>query len=471
MKVLFAHSFFLAFDEKQRLAGQPYPPLGTIIAAAMAREAGHQVGLFDAMVAPDESAFAARLSESWDVVVFFEDNFNWLSKMCLDRMRAACLHMIAAARAQKLLIAVAGSDASDFPEKFLEAGADYVVKGEAEFRMLELLDHHRTGNTEPFTAPGVFRLEQATLAGVPAQRGERDLSRFSGPAWDLVNLEPYRQSWQKAKGYFSMNMMTTRGCPYRCNWCAKPIHGRRYDVRGADQVAEELALLKGTYGAQHIWFTDDIFGLKPGWLKRFAEAVKEQDAVLRYTIQARADLVDDTFVTALLATGCKTVWMGVESGSQKVLDAMDKDLPLSKTFAATRLLQAAGIEVCFFLQFGYPGEEAEDISATWQMVKELRPDHIGISVAYPLPGTPFFEKVADQLGPEDHWEHSHHMRPIHRASFPADFYPLLYDYFHQNFRLLHKSTRPGLRGLKDILIRKRTELKLRKFGFAGVPFP
>lgn len=470
MKVLFAHSFYMAFDEKQQLAGQPYPPLGTMIAAAMAREGGHTVGLFDAMVAANDGDFVQRLNEGWDAVVIFEDNFNWLSKMCLNRMREACQRMIGESARRQIPVFVAGSDASDFPEIFLNAGARFVVKGEAEFRMLELLNDLASSTQEASEKPGVFRLNEGKVEGKPPQRGERDLSRFPPPAWDLVNLQSYQEIWGASKGYFSLNMMTTRGCPYRCNWCAKPIHGRRYDVRDPTAVAEELLVLKKKYDAEHIWFTDDIFGLKPKWLKAFADTVVELDATLPYMIQARADLVDPAFVLHLRRSGCKTVWMGVESGSQKVLDAMDKDLKLQQVYHATRLLQEAEIEVCFFLQFGYPGEEEEDIIATWKMIQDLHPHQIGISVAYPLPGTPFHEKVKDTLGERDHWEHSHTMRPVHPAAYPADFYPVLYNYFHQNFALLKGKVRTGLRGWKDMIVRKRTAGKLKRFGFQGVPF-
>ncbi len=470
MKILFSHSFFMAFDDKQRLGGQAYPPLGTLIAAAMAREAGHQVALFDAMVATGVEAFVSLLDDSIQAVVFFEDNFNWLSKMCLGRMRQACLRMIAAAKARGLLVVVAGSDASDYPEVFLEAGADYVIKGEAEFRLVELLDHHAARATA-FAGPGVYRLEQGQLQGQVAVRGERDLARFPAPAWDLVALEPYRQLWRRATGVLSLNVMTTRGCPYRCNWCAKPIHGRRYDVRSPEAVADELALLKHRHGAGHIWFTDDIFALKPGWLARFADAVEARDAILPYMIQARADLVDEAFARDLRRSGCRTVWMGVESGAQKVLDAMDKDLRLEDVDRAVACLRGEGIELGFFLQFGYPGEGGEEIAATWNLVARHKPEQIGISVAYPLPGTPFHARVSDQLGADDHWDHSHHMRPIHRASFPAGFYPVLYDYFHLRFRALHGRGRRGLRGLKDRLQRWRSERQLRAFGLDQVPFP
>ncbi len=471
MKLLYAHSFFMAFDEKQREVREPYPPLGTLIAAACARREGHEVALFDAMLADSTARFAEQLDATRaEAVVFFEDNFNWLSKMCLNRMRTACGEMIAMAKQRDLPVLAAGSDASDCPEVYLNMGADYVIKGEAEFRILEVIANG-LGPGASYRGAGVFHLADGQVVGEPPVRGMRDLSGFPAAAWDLADMESYRRVWRENHGYFSLNMMTTRGCPYRCNWCAKPIHGRRYDVRDPADTARELHLLKTRYQPDHIWFTDDIFGLKPHWVERFAEEVRRLDAVVPFKIQARADLMRPKTVNALREAGCKTVWMGVESGSQKVLDAMDKDLRVEDIHRAGELLRDAGIEICFFLQFGYPGERAEDIRRTWQMVETIRPDRIGISVAYPLPGTKFHALVADQIEERDHWEHSQYMRPIHRAPYPAALYPQLYEYFHQRFQQLKHPHRKGLRRLKDACKHWITRRRLRQFRVEGIPFP
>ena len=134
----------------------------------------------------------------------------------------------------------------------------------------------------------------------------------------------YRQLWRERHGYYSMNMVTTRGCPYHCNWCAKPIWGQRYNSRSPENVAAELLWLKTTYQPDHIWFADDILGLKPGWLERFAAAVHATCAAVPFKCLSRADLVTEPVAAALVEAGCQTVWIGAESGSQKILDAMEK---------------------------------------------------------------------------------------------------------------------------------------------------
>src|SRR5262249_41554641 len=157
------------------------------------------------------------------------------------------------------------------------------------------------------------------------------------------------------------------------------------------------------YAPDHIWIADDIFGLKPGWIERFAALVMERGAALPFKCLLRADQVTPAIAGALARAGCRTAWIGAESGSQRVLDAMEKGTRVDQSDSATRLLHAAGVEVAFFLQFGYPGEPRDDIEKTLEMVRRCRPDDIGVSVSYPLPGTPFYQRVSAQLGQKQNW--------------------------------------------------------------------
>ena len=263
----------------------------------------------------------------------------------------------------------------------------------------------------------------------------RDLDVLPDPAWDLVNMDAYRSIWKKAHGYFSLNMATTRGCPFKCNWCAKPIYGNRYHSRSPERVAAEMAMLMKEHGATHFWMSDDIFGLKPGWVQRFREALDKEGVRPRYKIQSRVDLLlqDDT-LQALASSGAEEIWVGAESGSQHVLDAMDKGTTVEQIHAATRAMQRHGIRVGFFLQLGYPGETREDIRKTMAMVDELMPDDIGISVSYPLPGTPFHERVKAELSAKANWVDSDDLALMFRSTFPPEYYRRLHRYMHKRFR-------------------------------------
>ncbi len=232
-----------------------------------------------------------------------------------------------------------------------------------------------------------------------------------------------------------MNMVTTRGCPFHCNWCAKPIWGQRYNVRSPENVVEEMGVLKRVYGADHLWFMDDIMGLKPGWLERFADGVEAAGVRTPFKCLSRADLLlRGDAIAALRRAGCRTVWIGAESGSQKILDAMEKGTRVEQIREATERLRTAGIEVGWFLQFGYPGEDRVDIERTLRMVRECLPDDIGISVSYPLPGTKFYDRVRGQLGARQNWFDSDDMAMLYSGPFGTAFYRQLHAVVHKEFR-------------------------------------
>src|SRR5512142_3297117 len=366
-RVLLGQSYYLRFDPKLWEAMQPYPPLGTLYAASYLRERGYEVALFDAMLAESEREWEQALEQQQPkFAVLYEDNFNYLSKMCLLRMRQAAFEMIAMAKRHGCVVVAAGADMTDHSDLYLDAGADYVLLGEGEETLGELMDA-LAGRSEAVPASIIGLTSRQTER--PSRRPDiRALDSLPFPAWDLVNVEKYRRIWLERHGYYSMNMVTTRACPYHCNWCAKPIWGQRYNSRSPESVAKEIQWIKETYHPDHIWFADDIMGLKPGWLEKFATLVQESDAVVPFKCLQRADLVTEKTAAALKQAGCKTVWVGAESGSQKILDAMDKGDQVNDIHRATHLLQEQGIEVGFFLQFGYPGEDWQDIECTLQMV-------------------------------------------------------------------------------------------------------
>jgi anaerobic magnesium-protoporphyrin IX monomethyl ester cyclase len=418
---------------------QPYPPLGTLYAASTLRSRGHDVALFDAMLATSEDEWAARLdAERPDVAVLFEDNFNYLSKMCLLRMREAAFRMLEAARMRRIPAIVCGSDATDHAERYIDHGAGWVVVGEGETTLSELLDAltGRPSVTPADVAGLVFRGSDGELVSTGRRPNVTDLDGVPFPAWDLVDVDRYRAAWRR-HGRFSMNLVSTRGCPFHCNWCAKPIWGQRYAVRSPDNVADELAWLKRTYEPDHVSFADDIFGLKPDWLEAFAAAVRARDAMTPFKCLNRADLLlRDGDVEALRDAGCETVWMGAESGSQTILDAMEKGTTVGQIREAAARLRAAGIRVGFFLQFGYPGETWADIAATRRLVAEALPDDIGVSVSYPLPGTTFHERVKADLAARGNWVDSSDLAMLYRGPYSTRFYRRLHGLVHREFRLL-----------------------------------
>jgi radical SAM superfamily enzyme YgiQ (UPF0313 family) len=430
--IVLTHSYHLPYDPKQVRKMQPYRPLGTLFAAAALREAGFSVALFDTMLRNPEREFAEFVEEhNPRIVAIYEDDFNFLSKMCLTRMRDVAWHITGIANEKNIAVIAHGSDASDNPELFISHGIDYVLRGEAEESLVALCQVlTRGGKLDQISglvsrgSDGSVEFAKVSLAKNP------EWTALPQPPRDLTDFQKYREAWQEAHGYFSVNMVASRGCPFRCNWCAKPISGNKFRSRAASAVAEEMLQLKTEAGVEHIWFSDDVFALNHQWVEEFAAEVIKRDAVLPFKIQSRADLMTEGTVEALRSAGCAEVWMGVESGSQKILDAMDKGLLLSDIYSARQRLSAAGIRACYFLQFGYPGETWRELQQTVKLVRETRPDDIGISFSYPLPGTVFYERVQTQLGAKRNWSDSDDLCIMFHAAYTSDFYRSVRDALH-----------------------------------------
>jgi anaerobic magnesium-protoporphyrin IX monomethyl ester cyclase len=435
--ILFTHSYFLRFDPKQWEQQQPYPPLGTLYAAALMRENGYRVSLFDTMFRHHADEVSEPIAEHQpQFFVIYDDGFNYLTKMCLTNMREAAFKMSKLAKANGCTVIVSSSDSTDRYEEYLQEGADFVLIGEAEHTLLELVNAIKNEKYNYDDIAGLAFLQNGSAKKTPGRGVLKDLDQLPPPAWDLVDMETYRQAWLKSKGYFSLNMSTTRGCPFKCNWCAKPIYGSRYNSRSPQNVIEELKLLKEQYYMDHVWFCDDIFGLKPGWVIEFAKLVEQENLNFRYKIQTRADLLlQDDQIEALAASGCENAWIGAESGSQKILDAMDKGTTIEQIYTATRLLKKHHIKPSFFIQFGYLGETKTDIALTIKMINKLLPYEIGISVSYPLPGTVFYQKVKADLQKKTNWTDSDEMALMFSNTYPPAFYKQLHRYVHQNYHL------------------------------------
>jgi anaerobic magnesium-protoporphyrin IX monomethyl ester cyclase len=431
--ILLAHSYHLPYDPKQVRKMQPYPPLGTLYAATALRQHGMSAAVFDPMLQDPVSGFLEILRhEKPAILAIYEDDFNFLSKMCLTRMRELAWQLAQTARDAGAIVIAHGSDATDHAKEYLQNGADFVLVGEAEQSLVELCAFILTGGELNEKIAGVLHLDAGGNVAQSSIKSPRnpDWKNLTKPARELIDLDPYREAWKSAHGYFSTNVVASRGCPYRCNWCAKPISGNKFQLRSAQQVAAEIHELKEVYGVQHIWFGDDIFALNTHWVKQFADEVQARNCVLPFKIQSRADLMSEETVASLKRAGCEEVWMGVESGSQKVLDSMDKALRVTEVEAARARLRRVGIRACYFLQFGYPGEQWQDIQQTIALVRNTRPDDIGISVSYPLPGTAFFDRVQEQIGAKRNWTDSDDLCLMFKAAYKDEFYLALRKALH-----------------------------------------
>jgi radical SAM superfamily enzyme YgiQ (UPF0313 family) len=435
--VLLAHSYYMRYDPKQSRKMKPYPPLSTLIAAALLRREGQHFAFFDSMLSEGVDEFRDLLHAARPRIVgILEDNFNFLTKMCTTRMREAAFEMIAAAKSAGARVVINGSDAIDQTAGYLHVGADAVILGEAEETFLDVTSRWSDDRDADLTQiPGLAIAGHAaapsSIRRTPARRSIRDLDALPFPAWDLIDVEQYRVAWTAAHGRLSWNVCTSRGCPYACNWCAKPVFGRRYTQRSAATVAEELAQLRRAVAPDHVWFADDIFGITPRWIEAFAGEVRSRGVAVPFSMQSRVDLMTPSAVEALAEARCEEVWMGVESGAQHVLDAMDKGTTLDEIREGTRRVKQHGIRACWFVQLGYPGEDWSAILQTRDLIRDEQPDDIGVSVAYPLPGTPFYERVRMDLSGKANWSDSDDLAMMFQGAYATDFYREIRDLLHE----------------------------------------
>lgn len=457
--ILFSHSYYYKLDPKQWNTGMPYPPLGTLYAASFMRENGFNCNLFDVCLkdGPDEIE-KIIVDTTPKYLVLYDDGFNYLTKMCLTNMREAAFKMIKIGKKHGCKVVVSSSDSTDHYQLYLNEGADAVLLGEGEVTLLELIQ--KWNKKENITAvKGLCYKEEGIVHSTGRRPVINNLDMLPTAAWDLIDISSYKSKWAEHGNKFALNLGTTRGCPYKCNWCAKPIYGNRYNSRSPEKVVAEIVEIKSRFDVTNYWMCDDIFGLKPGWVQSFKNELDKANVSITYKIQSRADLLlKEDNIDALVSSGLKEVWIGAESGSQRILDAMDKGTTLQQIEDATKLLQSKGVLVAFFIQYGYLSETKEEINQTIEMIKRLDPDNIGVSVSYPLPGTKFYDVVKDQLSEKQNWTDSNDLAMMFKGTFNQEYYTILHSYTHKVFH-----QKKGFNQLKAIFTKphkmNRTSLK------------
>jgi anaerobic magnesium-protoporphyrin IX monomethyl ester cyclase len=442
LKIFIGQIYFRILDPKEQNRSMPYPPLGPIILATKLKDEGFEVDFFDAMISSDPDEIFNKIQSSQpDLILLYDDEFNYLTKMSLLNMRENSFKILSFCKQRELPVLVYTSDAIDHPEVYLTSGADGVIFGEGEI----VVDHFLTLNSNiidikslKFEAvPGIAFLDNnGKLQKTEKLPLMKNLDELPLPDLkEFIDIDTYREIWYNNHGYFSLNISTSRGCTYGCNWCAKPLWGRTYNVLSPSRAIEMFTIIEQDMKADHIWITDDIFALKKGWLEEFAILYKEKNLKIPYKCLSRADLLlKDNTLELLAETNCEIIWIGAESGSQKILDAMEKGTKVEQILEATKKARELGINVAFFIQFGYLGENWEDIKLTRRLILDADPEDIGISVSYPLPGTKFYQMVQDHLQEKRNWTDSDDLDMLFHGTFQREFYKVLHRLVHNEYR-------------------------------------
>jgi radical SAM superfamily enzyme YgiQ (UPF0313 family) len=383
--ILLSHGYFLALDPVERKVMRPYPPLGLLYLSAYLKAKGRAVKVFDSTFSTPEKLIETLRST----------RPRWLGLYANLMTRPRIIPLIEAASNLGIPVIVGGPDASGNASEYLSHGAAVVVRGEGEVTLVELLERW-TGDEPPIDVAGtsVRRGEAQTHAA-----DRRLIPSLEGHPWpdrEAIALEPYLETWRKHHGYGSVSLITARGCPYTCRWCSRAVYGESHRRRPVDDVVDEIAFIQKRYAPERIWFVDDVFTIHKGWTLDFASKMKARGIRIPFECISRAERVDDEVADALKGLGCFRVWIGSESGSQRILDAMDRRVKVETVQKATRVLRAKGMEVGFFIMVGYEGEEDQDLVATVEHIRKSEPDVVLTTTSYPIMGTEYAIEVGER---------------------------------------------------------------------------
>ncbi len=387
MDLLLTHGYFLAEDPKEREIMRPYAPLGLLYLSSYLRARGFGVEIYDSTFGSRAELF--RLLESGrPAVVGIYGNLM---------TRANVLAIARAARECGCRVVLGGPEPANYPDEYLGAGADAIVSGEGEIP-LEALLRAFVAREDLAHVPGIqYRAGDGSVARTEPAPLIPDLDAQPWPDRERIDMERYLSAWRARHGRGSVSVITARGCPYHCRWCSHSTYGKTHRRRSPAGVAEEVAWIAERYQPEMLWMADDVFTIHPGWIVSYVSEMRRRGLRIPFECITRADRMSERMAEALASLGCFRVWIGSESGSQRILDAMERGVRVEQVRTAVRLLREHGIETGMFLMWGYEGEDLSDIEATVEHVKECRPDVFLTTVSYPIKGTPYHDEVNGRL--------------------------------------------------------------------------
>ncbi len=387
MKLLLTHAYFLHADAKELQIMKPYAPLGILYLSSYLRSKGFDVEIYDSTFGSREELFRL-LREGPPAAVGIYGNLM---------TRSNVIDTIIEARAAGWRVIAGGPEPSNYAEEYLDAGADIVVPGEAELALERLM----ATAFDPAAWPGISGIIFRGTGGDVVRNGAApllpDLDAQPWPDRERIDIPRYMKTWREYHGKSSISVITARGCPYKCNWCSHSVYGHTHRRRSPASVAAEVEWLLERYEPDMLWIADDVFTIHHGWIFEYAAELKRRRIRIPFECITRADRVNERIAATLKELGCMRVWIGSESGSQRILNAMERGVTVEQVRRAVALCKANEIETGMFLMWGYDGEEIDDIEATVDHVKQCRPDVFFTTVSYPIKGTPYFEKVASRV--------------------------------------------------------------------------
>ncbi|MCB9331537.1 MAG: B12-binding domain-containing radical SAM protein [Lewinellaceae bacterium] len=401
--MVLTHGYFLHEDPKEQAIMKPYPPLGILYLSAWLDRHGVENTVFDTTFSTRESLQTYLLEQRPKIVALYT---NLMTK----RNVIAIIEFIRNQNSlQDCLIVLGGPDVTHNTDGYLGAGADLLVIGEGEQTLLEIAncglqiaDFKTQVNRDPLRVIGnlnglACRLPDGSVHRTAPREKIRDLDQLPLPNRQKINLQKYLNAWKQAHGHSAVSLSTQRGCPYTCRWCSTAVYGQSYRRRSPKVVVDEIEWLQTHYEFDLIWFVDDVFTISHKWLQAFRDELEIRSIRVQFECITRADRLSEDVVQMLKDCGCFRVWIGAESGSQRIIDAMDRRVDVQQVRSMIQASRRAGIQAGTFIMLGYPGETESDIRETVEHLKVSNPDLFTITVAYPIKGTGLYEDVQTSI--------------------------------------------------------------------------
>ena len=412
--LLLTHGYFIQEDEKERQINKPYPTLGLLYLSAYLKRAGFDVEVFDSTFA-DRADLAARLAAEPGGVLGIYTNLI---------TRGSVVDLIGRARAHGWTVVLGGPESANYPDEYLARGADVVVVGEGEETMAELLPALAAWGPHRLhaIAGAVFRDEDGAVVRTAPRAQIADIDSLPWPDREAIDLQRYVDTWRTHHGMGSVNLITARGCPYKCRWCSHAVFGYTHRRRDLVDCADELQHIVERYKPDMVWYADDVFTIHHRWLTGYAAEIARRGIRIPFETISRADrMMKEEVVQTLAQMGCWRIWIGSESGSRRVLDAMERGVTPEQVQWACQAARRHGIEVGMFLMWGYEGETVEDIEATIDHVKKSDPGVFLTTVAYPIKNTAYYNEVVGRVVPPQSWaegsDRDHAIRGRHSRNY------------------------------------------------------
>ncbi|MCF6128459.1 B12-binding domain-containing radical SAM protein [Flavobacterium sp. AS60] len=398
MSLLFTHAYYLSDDPKEQKIMKPYPPLGLLYVSGYLKSKNIANDVFDTTFSSQKEQLEFIAEKSPKVICIYT---NLMTKIEVIKL----IKILKSEAFGFPKIILGGPDVTYNIANYLKAGADFLVIGEGEETTFELYNAIMT-NATFHQVNGIAFLENNQIIQTTARTKFKELDELPLPNRDAINMHNYLETWKTNHGQSSMTISTQRGCPYTCKWCSTAVYGQSYRRRPANQVAEEMKILKEQYHPDALWFVDDVFTVSHKWLISFREEVLKQDAVIPFECITRAERLNDEILQLLKDVGCFRIWIGAESGSQTIIDAMDRRVDVNQVKKIIQDTNAMGIETGTFIMLGYPGETEKDITETIQYLKDANPTLYTITVAYPIKGTSLYDEIESKITSQPEWETS-----------------------------------------------------------------